>query len=383
MSYDDLIKEYESKLPGRLIEDFRKQAEEFNLSKQDAKKVLQALEKKYIESKINPGEAIGIITAESFGEPGTQMTLRTFHLAGVAEANITLGLPRLIEIFDARKDISTPTMEIYLKKDVKTDEKTLDKIISKIKEIKLEEVLKEISINIIKLHIELSLNKSRLSDLDLTEEQVFKTIKSSFKNCEVMNNDGVITLKPKAKEVTLSVVYSLKEKVKSTPVKGIQGITQVLPVKRKDGELLLMSSGSNLSKVLEIEEVDATRTMTNDLFEIAKIFGIEAARQAIINEASKVIQDQALDIDERHIMFISDAMTTTGVIKGITRSGISGEKESVLARASFETPVVHLVNASLVGEVDYLNSVIENVLLNQPVPLGTGLPDLITHMREK
>ena len=77
-------------------------------------------------SKIHPGEAIGIITAESFGEPGTQMTLRTFHFAGVAEANITLGLPRLIEIFDARKDISTPIMEIFLKKQPK-DERELEK----------------------------------------------------------------------------------------------------------------------------------------------------------------------------------------------------------------------------------------------------------------
>src|SRR3990167_4506761 len=79
----------------------------------------------------------------------------------------------------------------------------------------------------------------------------------------------------------------------------------------------------------------------------------------------------------RHILFIADMMTTSGTIKGITRSGISGQKESVLARASFETPIEHLVDASLIGEVDNLNSVIENVMLNQIVPLGTGMPDLV------
>ena len=82
-------------------------------------------------------------------------------------------------------------------------------------------------------------------------------------------------------------------------------------------------------------------------------------------------------------MFLADIMTRTGVIKGITRGGISGEKESVLARASFETPMKHIINASLVGEKDQLNSVVENVILNQPIPLGTGLPGLITKMKEK
>jgi DNA-directed RNA polymerase subunit A" len=383
MSYDDLIKEYNKKLPGKLIEDFKKQAVEFKLSNSNAQKVLKQLEQKYLDAKINPGEAIGIITAESFGEPGTQMTLRTFHLAGVAEANITLGLPRLIEIFDARKNISTPTMEIYLKTGVNTDEKNLDKIISKIKEIPLEEVLSEISINILKLHIEIKLNKKRIKDIDMSEEQIIKQLKISFKNCEILPQDDFIIIRPKTKENTLPSVYALKEKVKDVIIKGISGITQIIPVKRKDGDLILVASGSSLKKVLDINEVDPTRTVTNDLFEIAKIFGIEAARQSIIHEASKVIQDQALDIDVRHIMFISDLMTTTGGIKGITRSGISGEKESVLARASFETPIVHLVNASMVGEIDNLNSVIENVLLNQPVPLGTGLPDIITQMKKK
>ena len=82
-------------------------------------------------------------------------------------------------------------------------------------------------------------------------------------------------------------------------------------------------------------------------------------------------------------MFIADVMTTSGMIKGITRSGITGEKKSVLARASFETPLKHIINASLIGEEDELNSVIENVMLNQPVPLGTGLPDLVAKMKSE
>ncbi|MBI4154430.1 DNA-directed RNA polymerase subunit A'' [Candidatus Woesearchaeota archaeon] len=375
----ELIKEFEGRIPRKLLDDFLEESKEFKLTKAQIKQVLERLEEKYVAAKISPGEAIGVITAESFGEPGTQMTLRTFHLAGVAEAQVSLGLPRLIEIFDARKEISTPSMEIYLKAPHNKDEKQLEKIISLIKEIKLEEVLAELSINIIKLHIEIKLNKKRMKELEISEAAVLKALRNTFKNADVMEASEGLVIVPKLKELTLPAVYMLKEKVKEVIVKGTQGITQVLPVNRNN-EILLLASGSNLKKVLEIGEVDATRTTSNDIFEVARVFGIEAARNAIISEASKVIRGQALDIDIRHIMFISDLMTTTGLIKGTTRSGITGEKESVLARASFETPIVHIINASLVGEVDYLNSVVENVLLNQPVPLGTGLPDLVISM---
>jgi DNA-directed RNA polymerase subunit A" len=144
---------------------------------------------------------------------------------------------------------------------------------------------------------------------------------------------------------------------------------------------MILCAGSNLKEVLKLDEVDTTRTVTNDLFETQAVLGIEAARQAIITEAQKVIEEQGLNVNIRHIMTVADVMTSRGVIKGITRSGISGEKNSVLARASFETPMKHLVNASLTGEVDYLNSIIENIMLNQPVPIGTGLPDLVAKMK--
>jgi len=111
------------------------------------------------------------------------------------------------------------------------------------------------------------------------------------------------------------------------------------------------------------------------------VLGIEAARQSIINEVFKVIETQGLNVDIRHIMLVADTMCITGQIKGITRYGIVGEKASVLARASFETPIKHIINAALIGEVDKLDSVVENVMLNQPVPVGTGLPGLITKFK--
>lgn len=375
---ESLLKEFKGKIPEPLLADFERIGTDYKLTKALQKKVLEKIYERFLFSKIHPGEAIGVITAESFGEPSTQMTLRTFHFAGVAEANVTLGLPRLIELFDARHDISTPLMDIYLKKQP-ANEKELEKIIAMIKEIKLSEVLSEISINLAKMCIEVRLNRKRMGDLAVDDEAIMKGLRTSMKTVEVVQKDDLIIAKPKLKEETLPALYALKEKMKEVHIKGIEGIDQVLPVKKKE-EIVLVASGSSLKKVLEIDTVDPTRTTSNDIFEMAKVFGIEAARQTIINEALRVLKDQGLEIDERHIMFISDLMTTTGVIKGVTRSGITNEKESVLARASFETPIVHIINASLVGEVDKLNSVVENILINQPVPLGTGLPGLVARM---
>lgn len=377
----EVINAYKGKIPDMILEIFRKKAAERKLSKAECEKVLEHLKEEYDRAKISAGEAIGVITAESFGEPGTQMTLNVFHFAGVAEVAVTLGLPRLIEIFDARKILSTPMMEVYLKKPHNRDIKKVRKIASLLKETKLEELASEFSINLAKLQVEVLLNKKKMRELGIKEKFLVKTLNKALK-ISVRQSKDKIVLKTKVKENELMETYKLKEKIKDVFIKGVKNITQVLPVKSKN-EFIILTAGSNLKDVLQIKEVDAERTVTNDIFEVGKVLGIEASRQAIINEASKVIEDQGLDINIRHIMFIADIMTTSGFIKGITRSGITGEKESVLARASFETPIRHIINASLIGEEDNLNSVIENVILNQPVPLGTGLPDLIAKMKKE
>lgn len=379
---NELFNEYKDLIPEKLINDIKEDIKDKNISKAKLKEILERTKKEYDESLINPGECIGIITAESFGEPGTQMTLNVKHFAGVAEMQVTLGLPRLIEIFDARKEPSTPTMEVYLKKDYSKDVNIVKKVAFSIKETLFNEIVEEFNIDIMKMQVGATLNKSKMRDMGITPGYLVNALTTALKSVNVREDSSGIVLKYKTKQHTLNEIYLLKEKAKNAFIRGVKGITHVLP-KRQGNEFVILTSGTNLSKVLEIKEVDETRTVCNDLFEIQNVLGIEAARQAIINESIHVMENQGLDIDIRHIMFIADVMTNREVIKGITRSGITGEKESVLARASFETPIKHLFNASLVGEVDYLNSVIENVMLNQPVPLGTGLPGLLAKMKDR
>ena len=168
-----MIDEYINRgVPEPLVRGLVKEAEDVKLTKAEIKKALDRLENEYKDAYISPGEAIGVITAESFREPGTQMTLNTFHFAGVAELNVTLGLPRLIELFDARSNVSTPAMEIYLDKAYTKENKDVKKVASLIKETKFREVASEFVINVLKLQVEVTLNKKNMADLHITEAKI-------------------------------------------------------------------------------------------------------------------------------------------------------------------------------------------------------------------
>jgi len=371
-------KEIEKELPQSILKEIEEKTKGMN--KKKIEKILEKALEEYKKTRIEPGECVGLVSAESIGEPGTQMTLNTFHFAGVAEMNVTMGLPRIIEIFDGRKEIATPMMDIYLKKPYSTGT-NIREIALSIKETKLHEITKEFSINLLEFSVEIELDKEEMKERGITLKNVVSAISKGIRGVNVKIKDEKIIVKQRGKE-ELGVVYRLKEKVKDIYIKGVKGIKQVLPVKRKD-EFVIITAGSNLKDVLKLDFVDETRTLTNDIYEIAKVFGIEAARNAIIQEVYKVIESQGLNVDIRHIMLVADTMCRSGKIEGITRYGVVSRKASVLAKASFEVPIRHIVSASLKGEVDKLTSVVENVMINQPVPLGTGLPGLVVKAKKE
>ncbi len=372
----DIFSEFEDRLPQKIIDEIKNSLPK-SASDAKVKKILEAAYEEYTIAKVSPGESVGLISAESIGEPGTQMTLNTFHFAGVAEMNVTLGLPRIIEILDGRKELDNPMMEIYLKKPYATGKKIeeLRQLALQIKETKLRDISTELSINIADFTIEVKLDKDKMKGIEITNSKVTDAVSKQLKGYNIKDNKDSIILKSRSKESTFNDAYKTKEKIKDITIKGVKGISQVLPVKRED-EFVIITAGSNLADVLQLEEVDAYRTTTNNIFEIEQVLGIEAARQSIVNEIFKVIESQGLNVDVRHIMLVADTMCVNGSLKGITRYGVVSEKSSVLARASFETPIKHIINAALVGEVDNLDSVVENVMINQPIPIGTGLPSL-------
>ena len=264
--------------------------------------------------------------------------------------------------------------------------KDIKKIAESIKETTLKEYIKEVSIDVANSQMTLTLDEAKLDRINMKISQIIKNLEKAFAKGYSFKPskeaDNILLVKSTSKEDDLNNIYKLKEKLQDVYINGIKGIKQVLPVKKGD-EYIIVTSGSNLKDLFKLEFINTDKTVTNDIFEIEYILGIEAARTSIITEVEKVIDEQGLNVDSRHIMLISDIMTTSGTVLGVNRYGIVKEKPSVLARASFETPIKHIINASISGEVDHLRSVIENVMINQVVPVGTGLPDLVVKRQKK
>jgi DNA-directed RNA polymerase subunit A" len=375
---EKLFKSYEGKIPESMLQEIKDNLPP-KLGEKKVREILERVHSEFENAMVEAGESVGLIAAESIGEQGTQMTLNTFHYAGVAEMNVTVGLPRLIEILDGRKNISTPMMEVYLKSPYNKG-KGIKQIALSIKETKLKDLASEFSINVAELIVEIVLDEKKIEAIGLEMANIGKTLEKSLKDFNVKVKDKVITIKS-TKDEGLNELYKLKEKIKGIHISGIKDVYQVLPVRRGD-EFIIITAGSNLKAAFDNEYVDPSRTTTNSVCEVSNVLGIEAARQAIINEVFKVIENQGLNIDKRHMMLVADMMCNSGTVKGITRYGVVSEKASVLAKASFETPIKHIISAALIGEEDKLNSVVENVMLNQAVPVGTGLPGLITKIKK-
>ncbi len=313
----------------------------------------------------------GTETFTTFDGIVTHNTMRTYHFAGVAGIQVTLGLPRLIEIYDAKKKPETPSMTIHLMKDYQSEEKAL-KVAKKIKEVKLRDFVVGDVIDLINLVIRLKLNKKKLRDFNLDVEDLKKHIKIKNVDVDVQGSEISVTSK-KTENINL---HKLKYKVMESHIEGVKGISHVI-VSKEDEGWIISTLGSNLKKILAVEGVDPTKTTCNNIFEICSVLGIEAARNAIIQEAVHTIEEQGLGVDPRYVSLLADLMTYSGNIMGIGRYGIAGSKPSVIARMSFEETKKHIINASINGERDSLRGQVENIIMNQVIPLGTGAFRLI------
>ncbi len=375
----ETLSEIHRELPRSVVTELAKKLHGVKLSKKRLGDVLTKVAEKYGTHSIDPNESAGIVSAQSIGEPGTQMTMRTFHYAGVAEMNVTLGLPRLIEIVDARRVPSTPIMEIFIKSSHNELEK-MKKIATEIETTALEDVA-DIETDLVNMRVLAYPDDHRMKSRGVTWAELEEKLKKLGEPQEVKRAVGntekrVKAVVVEAGEPSFKKLQRIVEQLRSTKIKGIDGIRRAIIRKRGD-EYVIYTEGSNLSKILELQYVDASRTTTNSIQEIFEVLGVEAARNAIINEAYNTLQEQGLTVDIRHIMLVSDMMTNDGDVKAIGRHGISGRKSSVLARAAFEITAHHLLRAAITGEVDYLDGVAENVIVGQPVTLGTGAVNLV------
>uniref|UniRef100_A0A182WAV4 DNA-directed RNA polymerase subunit n=1 Tax=Anopheles minimus TaxID=112268 RepID=A0A182WAV4_9DIPT len=344
---------------------------------------------KYNKAITEPGTAVGALAAQSIGEPGTQMTLKTFHFAGVASMNITQGVPRIVEIINATKAISTPiitaeienntNMEFARKVKARIEKTTLGEISSFIEEVyKTDDCF---------LLIKLDLDRIRVLGLEVNAETIRYSICTSKLKLKQDNVDvcgpSIITIRPDSSKHSHSLNAELQRLTTAVPNVVVAGLPQVsraviaVDDSRGTPKYRLCVEGCGLRDVMATFGVIGTRTKSNNILEVYQTIGIEAARTTIMTEITEVMEGHGMSVDHRHIMLLASQMTSRGEVLGITRHGLAKMRESVFNLASFEKTADHLFDAAYYGQTDSVDGVSERIILGMPASIGTGLFKLV------
>jgi DNA-directed RNA polymerase III subunit RPC1 len=382
------------------------------LTRLQVDKLLETALYKYHRARMEPGEAVGACGAQSISEPGTQMTLKTFHFAGVASMNVTLGVPRLKEIINASKVISTPIITAALV--CKTDERSARIVKGQIEKTTLGEIavhVKEVFARdqaylsvkldieaIDQLHLNINARTVRHSILNHTgagPRGVLRLLKEQHVLLNPRCPDKLRILAPsnyKSQRGDTRGAYfamqALKAELPGVIVQGIPTVNRAVinydenSAKSASKAHHLLVEGYGLAEVMGIPGVDGLNTTSNHIVEVEKTLGIEAARELISSEVSYIMSAYGIGIDRRHLMLLSDIMTFKGEVLGITRFGIAKMKESVLMLASFEKTTDHLFDAAVHSRTDAIVGVSECIIMGIPIPLGTGIFKLLRQVEK-
>lgn len=344
---------------------------------------------RYSVKNIECGTAIGVIGAQSIGEPGTQMTLKTFHFAGVASMNVTLGVPRIKEIIGAAKKISTPIITAVLNS--KNCLRTAKMVSSRVVKTVLGQVAKCVkskkSPRSGSILITLDMEKIDYLRLDINthtvKEAILRTprIKLKGEHVKVLDGRKLEVIPPSDKAIFHFHIDSLLKKLVKIVVQGISTVERAVISKSDKDEYQLVVSGSGLKEVMAMEGVDGLKTTSNHILELQQVIGIEAARKCIIDEIKFIMEKHNMTIDQRHMMLLADVMTYKGEVLGITRFGAQKMKESVLSMASFEKTADILFNASVNGRKDLIEGVSESIIMGVQMRMGTGMIKVIQNVK--
>lgn len=338
---------------------------------------------KYNRAIVEPGTAVGAICAQSVGEPATQMTLKTFHFAGVASMNITQGVPRIKELINANSNVSTPVIRVDLmnsydpelarRTKMRLELTTLSQICRCMKEVFEEDGCF--------VQIELDLKRIKLLRLEINVDQVCNIIsqklKIGFDRLRVVDDSCImIDMADDTKNT-----WHLRGSLGKIPIKGIPTVRRAMIRTKSDGSgkdiYYIVIEGDGLQQVMATFGVEFKNAMSNNVMEVAQVLGIEAAREVIIKEIQETMQSHGIGIDPRHLKLLADNMTYRGRVLGYTRHGMSKMKESALMLASFERTADHLFEAAYYGQKDPIAGVSESIISGTPIRLGTGFFDLL------
>jgi len=414
----------------------------------------------YKRAIVAPGEMVGMLASQSIGEVSTQMTLNTFHFAGVAsKSNVTRGVPRIEEILSLSSQIKNPSLSVYLKEE---DERQKDKartIMYMLEHTKLAEIVKVTEVCFdpddlntlieedracieqykafehlleecagISLETDLTekskwilrmeLDPEVMLEKNITMDDVHFTLKSCYEDqihCiysdfnadklifRIRMNDVLRAAKNQRKPVVNPLdqsdqIYILKnfqeQLLKNVVLRGIEGIHKVILRKvldnvvemngvfKKQDHWVLDTIGTNLLDVLGLDFIDNTRTISNDIMEIYKVLGIEAARQAIYNELVEVVEFDGTYINYHHYSLLVDRMTYSHKLISIFRHGINNDNIGPVAKASFEETPEMFLKAARHAELDNMRGISANVMCGQEGYFGTSAFEVMLDIDE-
>lgn len=342
---------------------------------------------------------VGPLAAQSIGEPGTQMTLKTFHFAGAMSMNITLGVPRLKEIINATEKISTSIIDITLESEkmAQSNFKESEKAKILIEPIFFKNIIDELKIIYSKEKIEaqISLNFAKIRKIGeafslkgekILVEKIFfdiiSEIKSFLKIEEVYYEKELIIISLRSE--ILQTVYKIKKEMPEIKIFGMKNIKKVLIKESESGDqkYSLVAEGNDFHKILGLNFVETAKT--NNIIEIYTVLGIEAARCAIFNEIVFTLKSHGISIRPEHISLLSDTMCVEGTVNGATRYGIVKNRKyfdeeykiSPFMMASFEQTAEYLYGAASGNINDNLRGMSEQIIMGKKIELGTGSVDL-------
>eukprot|EP00397_Hematodinium_sp_SG-2012_P002441 GEMP01002447.1.p1 GENE.GEMP01002447.1~~GEMP01002447.1.p1 ORF type:complete len:1261 (+),score=243.66 GEMP01002447.1:585-4367(+) len=345
---------------------------------------------KLLRAFCEPGDPVGIIAGQSIGEPATQMTLKTFHFAGVASMNVTLGVPRIKELINAAKNINTPIIECKFDEDknevsarivkARIEKTSLGDICKYLKEVQDPglgmHIVAKIDVEVVhKLQLDVTMNDIREAIEQQTHPKVSK-VSEPFGRF----SDKLRIFANSAGKKMYFDMQSMKTSLPRVIVKGCpRAIRAVVNKDDKSAEPIynLLIEGYGLQDVMITPGVRGETAKSNHVKEMREVLGVEAARSTIMSEICTTMGAHGLHIDGRHIQLLGDCMTVRGEVLGINRFGFSKMGTSTFHLASFECTTDHLFEASAYNRTDLVKGVSDCIILGAPVQLGTGLVQLV------
>jgi DNA-directed RNA polymerase II subunit RPB1 len=391
-------------LQKKLQKQIRDDLKDIEIYPQNIIKLMKEIKKQYYKTVVDPGESVGVIMAQSIGEKQTQITLNSFHKAGLMSDTVITGVPRFSELLNATKNQKSinAIFEFTNEPDSIEDVK---KITNKIVYTDLDSISEDISLldgickeywydsfcsiydvdyKIYNNCIRIKLNKKRVYKRKLKISEIIRNICSNF--------EDIICIMSPMNECILDVFFNYDgEKndifikylndelipcLKNIYICGVKNISHVF-LEKIDGKWKCLSNGSNFRELSYYNNINFNTLESNNMWEIYQNLGIEAVRQFLIDEFLNVISSDGSYINKRHISLIVDIMTFTGTITSVSRYGMKREQAGPLAKASFEESLDNFMKAGAYCEIDKLAGCSSCIMLGKPVNVGTGICKLL------